>query len=78
MALARPLGAAVNLWAGDPVTVAELTAAGTEVTWAGPVGESVAEATEQLGQIAAAGATWAVCAWPASLEVVAEAAFATR
>ena len=78
VALARPLGAAVNLWGGDPVTVAELTAAGTEVTWAGPVGKSVPEATEQLGEIAAAGATWAVCAWPDSLEVVAEAAHATR
>ncbi len=78
VALARSLGAAVNLWASDPVTVAELTAAGMEVTWAGPVGESVAEASEQLGQLAAAGATWAVCAWPDSLEVVAEAAFATR
>ena len=57
-----------------PVRVAELTAAGMEVTWGGPVGETVGEATARLGELAAAGATWAVCAWPDSLEVVAEAA----
>ena len=65
---------AVNLWEGEPLRVAELTAAGHEVTWGGPVGATVPEAAARLGELAAAGATWAVCAWPESLEVVAEAA----
>jgi alkanesulfonate monooxygenase SsuD/methylene tetrahydromethanopterin reductase-like flavin-dependent oxidoreductase (luciferase family) len=76
--MARPLGAAVNLWEGDPLRVAELTAAGTEVTWGGPIGESAPEATARLGELAAAGATWAVCAWPDSLEMVAETAEVVR
>ncbi len=49
------------------------------MTWGGPVGETVAEATGRLADhVAGAGATWAVCAWPDSLEVVAEAAEAVR
>ena len=46
------------------------------MTWGGPVGDTVAEADDHLAAVAAAGATWAVCAWPESLEVVAEAAAA--
>ena len=76
--LARPLGAAVNLWEGEVSRVAELTAAGTEVTWAGPIGATVPEATARLAGLAAAGASWAVCAWPDSLEATAEAAGALR
>jgi alkanesulfonate monooxygenase SsuD/methylene tetrahydromethanopterin reductase-like flavin-dependent oxidoreductase (luciferase family) len=76
--LARPLGAAVNLWGATPLAVAELTAAGTETTWAGPIGDSAEEATARLQELAAAGASWAVCAWPDSLETVAEAAEAAR
>jgi alkanesulfonate monooxygenase SsuD/methylene tetrahydromethanopterin reductase-like flavin-dependent oxidoreductase (luciferase family) len=76
--LARPLGAAVNLWEGDVSRVAELTAAGTEVTWAGSIEATVPEATARLARLAAAGATWAVCAWPDSLEATAEAAGALR
>ncbi|HZM53817.1 MAG TPA: LLM class flavin-dependent oxidoreductase [Acidimicrobiales bacterium] len=76
--LARTVGAAVNLWQGDPLRVAELTAVGMEVTWGGPAGESGSEATERLSEVARAGATWAVCAWPDSLEVIAEAAEAVR
>ena len=48
------------------------------MTWGGPIGETAAEATDRLGELAAAGATWAVCAWPDSLEMVAEAADAVR
>ncbi len=77
VALARPIGAAVNLWQVEPQAVAELTATGLEVTWAGPIGGTVAEAGERLGQLAAAGASWAVCAWPDPLEMVVEAARAT-
>ncbi|MGH9081325.1 MAG: LLM class flavin-dependent oxidoreductase, partial [Acidimicrobiales bacterium] len=60
--VAREVGAAVNLWEAEPALVAELTAGGTEVTWGGPVGETVSEAAGRLGGLAAAGASWAVCA----------------
>ena len=78
VALARSLSVAVNLWEGGALQVAELTATHLEVTWGGPVGDTVAEATARLTEVAEAGATWAVCAWPDSLEVVAEAARAVR
>jgi alkanesulfonate monooxygenase SsuD/methylene tetrahydromethanopterin reductase-like flavin-dependent oxidoreductase (luciferase family) len=76
--LARTLSVAVNLWEGEENQMAELVTSGVEVTWGGPVGETVDEATRRLAQVARAGATWAVCAWPESLEVVAEAAQAIR
>ena len=76
--LARTLSVAVNLWEGEVLRVAELATTGVEVTWGGPVGDTVEEATRQLSAVAGAGATWAVCAWPDSLDVVAEAAAAAR
>jgi alkanesulfonate monooxygenase SsuD/methylene tetrahydromethanopterin reductase-like flavin-dependent oxidoreductase (luciferase family) len=72
--LARTVGASVNLWAAAPLRVAELTATGLEVTWGGPIGATLAEATARLVALADAGASWAVCGWPDSLEMVAEAA----
>jgi len=75
---ARAAGAAVNVWQVGPDTVAALVGEGVEVTWGGPAGDTAAEATATLGAVAAAGATWAVCAWPDSLDVVAEAAAAAR
>jgi hypothetical protein len=78
VAVARLLGAAVNLWEAAPLQVAELVASGMEVTWGGPIGGTAAVAAARLGELAAAGATWAVCAWPDSLETVAEAAAAVR
>ena len=78
VALARSRGAAVNLWEGDTARVAELVASGLEVTWGGPVGSAAAPAYGRLAGLAAAGASWAVCAWPGSLEAVAEAADALR
>ncbi len=78
VAVARSLSVAVNLWEGGLVPVAELVATGLEVTWGGKVGDTVEEAGSQLAAVAGAGATWAVCAWPDSLEVVAEAAAAVR
>ena len=78
VALARATGAAVNVWQVDAAPVAELVAQGVEVTWGGPVGDTVEEAAATLGAVAGAGATWAVCAWPESLEVVAEAASRLR
>ena len=76
--LAREVGAAVNLWDGDARRVAELAAAGVEVTWGGTVGRTASEAMAGLTELAEAGATWAVCAWPESLEAVAEAAAEVR
>jgi alkanesulfonate monooxygenase SsuD/methylene tetrahydromethanopterin reductase-like flavin-dependent oxidoreductase (luciferase family) len=76
--VARQVGVAVNLWEVEPVQVAELTAVGMEVTWGGPLGGTVKEVAERLGELAAAGATWTVCAWPESLDAVAEAATLAR
>jgi len=78
VAIARSTGAAVNVWQVDAEPVVGLVAQGVEVTWGGPVGDTVEEATAMLQSVARAGASWAVCAWPESLEVVAEAASAVR
>jgi alkanesulfonate monooxygenase SsuD/methylene tetrahydromethanopterin reductase-like flavin-dependent oxidoreductase (luciferase family) len=78
VALARATGAAVNVWQVGAAPVVGLVAQGIEVTWGGPVGDTVAEAAAMLGDVSDAGATWAVCAWPESLEVVAEAASGLR
>jgi len=78
VALARAHGAAVNVWQVGAATVAPLVAQGVEVTWGGPAGATPAEAAATLAGVAEAGATWAVCAWPESIEVVAEAAATVR
>jgi alkanesulfonate monooxygenase SsuD/methylene tetrahydromethanopterin reductase-like flavin-dependent oxidoreductase (luciferase family) len=70
-------GAAVNLWAGQSSAVAALTGR-CEVTWGGPVAGDVPEIALALTELAGAGATWAVCAWPDSLEAVAEVAHMLR
>jgi len=71
-ALAVALGAAVNLWQARPEQVAAAASRG-EVTWGGALPADRAGATEQLAALAAAGASWAVCVWPASLAALAEA-----
>ncbi len=76
--LARAVGAAINLWEAATSEVVQLAATGIEVTWAGPIGETASEATDRLRQLSAAEATWAVCAWPDSIEMVAEAADRVR
>jgi alkanesulfonate monooxygenase SsuD/methylene tetrahydromethanopterin reductase-like flavin-dependent oxidoreductase (luciferase family) len=76
--LARTVGGAVNLWEAEPGRVAELAGQGYEVTWGGPVDGTVPGAVSRLRQVQAAGASWAVCAWPDSLDVVARAAAAVR
>ena len=78
VALALATGAAVNVWQVDASPVVGLASQGVEVTWGGPVGDTVAEATATLAAVAAAGASWAVCAWPESLEVIVEAADTLR
>ena len=75
--LAVELGAAVNLWEGQPAALAGLQSR-CEVTWAGPVAGDVPRIAQWLREVAGAGATWAVCAWPESLEPVAEAAAMVR
>ena len=78
LALAAETGAAVNAWQAEPARVAELAATGMEVTWGGPVTTGPGEPAATLSALAAAGASWAVCGWPDSLEVVAEAAGEVR
>ena len=58
--------------------MAELTASGMEVTWGGPVEGRCPRWRPGSAELAEAGATWAVCAWPESLEVVAQAAALVR
>jgi hypothetical protein len=66
-------GAALNLWEAQPSAVAALTRR-CEVTWGGPVAATVPEIARGFSALAEAGATWAVCGWPPSLEAVAEVA----
>lgn len=71
---------ALNLWAVPPERVAAETA--LAVTWGGPAAATAEDTAELLRQVAAAGATWAVCAPPygkeadphPAVEIVAEAA----
>ena len=70
-------GAAVNVWAGQASAVAALSAR-CEVTWGGPVSGQVPQIALALTELAQAGATWVVCAWPESLEAVAEVAHMLR
>jgi alkanesulfonate monooxygenase SsuD/methylene tetrahydromethanopterin reductase-like flavin-dependent oxidoreductase (luciferase family) len=71
--LAGDLGVAVNLWEGHPTALAALQTR-CEVTWGGPLRGDVPAMAEWLSEIRRAGASWAVCAWPSSLERLAEAA----
>jgi alkanesulfonate monooxygenase SsuD/methylene tetrahydromethanopterin reductase-like flavin-dependent oxidoreductase (luciferase family) len=73
MAVDLGAGCAVNLWAGQPAAVAALVGR-CEVTWGGPVAGAVPELAQQLSGLAEAGASWAVCAWPESLDALAEVA----
>jgi alkanesulfonate monooxygenase SsuD/methylene tetrahydromethanopterin reductase-like flavin-dependent oxidoreductase (luciferase family) len=75
--VAVDLGVAVNLWGAPPAVVAALRSR-CEVTWAGPVGGESPEIALWLEELSTAGATWAVCAWPPSIEAVAEAAASVR
>ncbi|MGA2037054.1 MAG: LLM class flavin-dependent oxidoreductase [Acidimicrobiales bacterium] len=64
-------GAAVNLWEARPSALAA-AAERCEVTWGGSVDGEVSQVAQWLYELAAAGATWAVCAWPRSLEDLSE------
>jgi alkanesulfonate monooxygenase SsuD/methylene tetrahydromethanopterin reductase-like flavin-dependent oxidoreductase (luciferase family) len=78
VALARTTGAAVNVWQVGADRVGPLVEEGVDVTWGGPVGDTPEAAATLLGAVATAGASWAVCAWPDSIELVAEAAAGVR
>jgi alkanesulfonate monooxygenase SsuD/methylene tetrahydromethanopterin reductase-like flavin-dependent oxidoreductase (luciferase family) len=77
-AVAVEVGAAVNLWGDTAARAAELSGAGYEVTWGGPLRGDAAAMAAQLRLLAEAGVTWVVAAWPESLEMVAQAAALTR
>jgi len=74
---ALAVGAAVNLWEGGLPAIAALRDR-AEATWAGPVQGDECAIRARFDELADAGATWAVCAWPESLEEVAAAAAAHR
>jgi hypothetical protein len=63
---------AVNVWEAQPAVVAALGQR-CEVTWGGRVAGGVPEIAEWLSELASAGASWAVCAWPESIDTLAEA-----
>lgn len=65
-------GAAVNLWEAQPSAVAAL-ASTCEVTWGGPIEAEVPHVVQWLEELETAGASWAVCIWPRSLEKLGEA-----
>ena len=62
-AVAEAGGHALNVWGVTPADVAGLVrSTGAEVTWGGPVPAEPGPLGDLLGALAAAGATWAVCA----------------
>lgn len=66
IATARAMGAALNLWGASDDDVAAAAREGP-TTWGGPLPDDPETAGERLARLAAAGATWAVWAWPASI-----------
>jgi len=75
---------ALNLWDVAPDRIAAVS--DVAVTWGGPVPDTVPATTDLLRRLAAAGATWAVCAPPyrstsdpvSAVRIVTEAAAALR
>src|SRR5579884_3075389 len=71
-AVAAEVGAAVNVWnTGVAAVEAEDE---LEVTWGGPLPGGPRAMASRMGELAGAGASWVVCAWPDSLDDVATAA----
>ncbi len=71
---ARAAGAALNLWDAEPALVAQRSADGVEVTWAGPPPKASPTVAETLRGLHEAGATWAVFGWPVDVGELAAAA----
>jgi hypothetical protein len=65
VAVCRAMGATLNLWDVPDDAVAAAAREGP-TSWGGPLPVSPAEAGERLATLAAAGARWAVWAWPRS------------
>ena len=79
--LARQLNLPVNLWRADTETIEDRTKSGLEVTWAGPLPKANANDSECSGflnSLSKAGASWAVWAWPDSIELVERTLFHLR
>ncbi len=72
-AVAREIGAAINLFGARAERVAELGRSGV-VCWGGTLVRGTAGAAAQLRSLAEAGASWAVIAWPGSIVPVVAAA----
>jgi alkanesulfonate monooxygenase SsuD/methylene tetrahydromethanopterin reductase-like flavin-dependent oxidoreductase (luciferase family) len=71
--VARDLGVTLNFWDVPAETVSLEVAKGTNVSWAGPLPTEVTGASEKLGEMREAGASWVVWGWPKSLATVLEA-----
>jgi alkanesulfonate monooxygenase SsuD/methylene tetrahydromethanopterin reductase-like flavin-dependent oxidoreductase (luciferase family) len=67
--LARRLGVTLNLWGAEPRAVAAAAAEGP-VSWSGNLPKEREAASDLLSALAAAGATWAVFAWPGSVGAI--------
>jgi alkanesulfonate monooxygenase SsuD/methylene tetrahydromethanopterin reductase-like flavin-dependent oxidoreductase (luciferase family) len=78
--LAAELGVALNLWDAEDRRISAEAESGRvpEVTWGGEVGSGGPATELRLRAVAGLGASWAVCAWPRSLEEVAAGAARLR
>jgi alkanesulfonate monooxygenase SsuD/methylene tetrahydromethanopterin reductase-like flavin-dependent oxidoreductase (luciferase family) len=70
--VAREIGAVLNLWDAPAAALAERAAEGP-TSWGGPLPGDPAAAAERLGELAEAGAVYAVWAWPGSIDLVTDA-----
>lgn len=73
---ARAVGAALNVWDADPILVATRSQGpeAVEVTWGGPAPKGGAGLEAMVGELALAGATWAIFGWPIDPAALAAAA----
>ncbi len=70
--IAHGMGATVNLWEVDLARL-EAEAALGPATWAGSFPAEAGPAADQLMNLRAAGAAWAIWSWPRSVDLVTEA-----
>jgi hypothetical protein len=75
-AVARQVGAVLNLW-DVPAPAVAAAALDGPVSWAGPFPADLSQAARRLAELAAAGATYVVWGWPASIDLVVEAVAAS-
>jgi alkanesulfonate monooxygenase SsuD/methylene tetrahydromethanopterin reductase-like flavin-dependent oxidoreductase (luciferase family) len=68
-AIARELGATVNLWGATPERV-RLAAMYGPVSWAGKLPAELFAAARVLADLEAAGSTWAIFSWPTSMALL--------